>query len=217
MGKNNQKIQEGITYIKPCVESWKISGVSCNGKKATYEVIGEMIPVMTQEKQIEKYGEEFSSSELIWGIASRAYELRNKFPEQTESLRKFLYNGFRQYPNTSTRVIYCPEKNDRIIHNYNTENEHILTGKVIGVDGFIQDIPDSKILKPFLGTKSINKINEVSNWINNTNTRLWRLNFKPVAKEERIVRFDADSVRLYLVCYWDPLIGYPGFRVLQVD
>ena len=87
----------------------------------------------------------------------------------------------------------------------------------MGSDGYIEDISDKNVLKLFLGTNDIEQINIISQWFNNTNMSLWRLNSKPKQVEERVARFNAYSSRLDLDA--DRLLGdeYPTFRVLKAD
>lgn len=205
-----------IVHYTPKAESWRLSEVSNRGKTETYEIIGEMTPAKTQDKLIEKYGLEIPSTELLFGIMSRTYELRNKDKEVSETLRLFLRKGVRAYPNTSTRIVYDSNGNDKIIHNYGTSNNTIDT-QVVGSDGWINKIPDKKVLESLLGTQDIAGINNISQWINGTDSYLWRLNSKPDKKLERVARFVAGGDGLGLDCGRDPLGEYPAFRVLKVD
>lgn len=206
-----------IVYNAPRTESWIVPGVLDRGKNGTYEVIGEMTPSMTQDNLTKKYGLEIPSSALIWAIATKGYELRNENLEEAEKLRQFLKTGFRQYPNTSTRLIYNPSEQDKIIHNYKTSDEYSMNGNVIGPDDLIDKLPDANVLEQILGTKDIAKINEVSQWINGTDFYIWRLNSKPKEKIERVARFYAVEYRLDLYCNMGPHSEDPAFRVLKVD
>ena len=154
--------ESGIIHNKPSVESWILSGVSYRGKTGTYDVIGEMTPSMAQDKLIEKYGLEIPSTDLVWAIATRGHDLRNENPEASEKLRQFLRQGFRRYPNTSTRLIYNPQgEKDEVIHNYKTSKKYSLKRKIVGPDGLLKDIPDKKVLESLLGTSDVSRIYNV--------------------------------------------------------
>jgi len=208
---------KGIIHVAPSIESWKVPGVVYRGKTGAYEFVGEMVPAMTQEKQMEKYGVKIPSAPLFWAIADRAYELRNENPDSAETLRSFLQQGLRKYPNTSSRIIYEPFGQDEIIHNYNTSEQYSLSADIVGSDGEITDIPDKEVLEALLETKDIDKINKVSNWINGTPFWIWRLNSRPKQKDERVARFLVGSGRLLLDCYRYLALQYPGFWVERIE
>ena len=209
--------KQGIVHNVPKIESWRVPSVSYRGQTRDYEVVGEMTPAMTQEKLVKKYGIEIPSVPLIWAISSQAYALRDVNLGDAEELKNFLSAGFRQYPNTSTRIVYNPSGNDLVVHSSGTSREYSLDAEVVGSDGFMGDIPDKKVLESLLGTSDVENINEVANWINGTNAFLWRLNSKPKQKVERVAGFDADSGGLDLDCDRDPLSECPAFRVLEVE
>ena len=206
-----------IVYKKPSIGSWILSGLSHRGKTGTYEAIEEMTPSMTQDNLISKYGLQIPSTDLVWAIASRGYELRKESPEASEALRRFLKQGFRQYLNTSTRIVYTSEGSDRIIHNYGTSDEYSIDEQVVGPDEFVHKLPDQKVLESLLGTQDVGRINEVSQWVNGTDNHLWRFNSKPKQREERVARFYAGGYWLYLDCNRNPHGEYPAFRVLKVE
>jgi len=92
-----------------------------------------------------------------------------------------------------------------------------LEENLVGKDGWIKDISDKEVLTAIFGTEDIKKINEVFQWINQTNAYLWRLNSKPSKRDERVVGFGALSGGLFLSCDGYPAGRYPAFRVLKVD
>ena len=157
------------------------------------------------------------SAPLNIAIFSRAYEIRNDY-EGINSLRDFFQKGLRQAPNTLSRAFYMPEgKKDKAIHNYGTPDEYVLEENLVGEDNWIKNIKDKKCLTALFGTSDANKLNKVFQWLNSTDGYLWTLNSKPENKEERVVRFYANSGRLYLGCGRDPAGGCPAFRVEKID
>ena len=215
-----------IVYVNPNENFWNIPGVDYRGETGTYRLFESMTPSLNQAQLTELYNGEKPKgnshpmdSVLHFAILSAAHNLKDESLEEAERLRNFLQAGFRQYANTLTRVIYgsLESKSDKVIHNHGTSDEYSLDAKVVGADGWIKDMHDKKVLESFLGTKDINKINEVSNWINKTNFRIWRLNSKPSEKVERVARFSAYSGRLALGCDGGSLAEYPAFRVLRVE
>ncbi len=209
--------QPAIIHVVPKAEYWIVSGVSDRGKTGTYEVVREMIPADTQDNQAVKYGIEIPSAPLIWAIADRAYDFRTQKPEAAETLKNFLRQGFRQYPNTSSRIAYNPSGTDEVTHNYGTSDQYSLSANVVGPDSWMENMSDKSVLESILGTSDTTKINKVSNWINGTNSRIWRLNSRPKQRDERVVRFVALDGRLDLGCSRLPRDVHPAFRVLKIE
>jgi len=214
---------QGIKYTQPSESFFEIPGVVYRGESRTYRLFEQMTDSMTQYQLAEFYEKEKSKgnphpmdSVLHLTIPFAAYRLRNESPEEAEKLRKFLQTSFRQNPNTLTRVIYNPDGNDEIIHNYGTSDQYSLRENLVGPNNWMADISDKNVLESLLETSNVNKINEFFQWFNKTNGYLWRLNSKPSKKEERVVGFNADSTRLYLNGNRDPSNRSPAFRVLQV-
>ena len=212
-------VEPSIIYTQPSEGFWDIPEVAYRGKTANYRLFERMTPAMNQDKLAGLYGTEKQKGNphptdmpLIWAIATRAFEL-----DGNAQLQDFLKSGFREFPNTLTRIAYSPSGEDKITHNYRTHDEYSLTANVVGPDDWISNISDKNLLGYLLGNDNVTRINQVSNFINETNTHLWRLNSRPKQKDERVARFVADGDRLYLGADGLPLYGYPAFRVLRVD
>ena len=98
---------------------------------------------------------------------------------------------------------------------------------IVGSGGFVSELSDKTVLEKIIGTQDTQKINEISQYVNGTDTYLWRLNsngtdcyffrLKPRPKDERVARFDADGDGLGLDCARHPRVEGPAFRVLRVD
>ena len=215
--------RQGIIYNEPRKGSFDISGVFYRGKTGTYRLFEEMTPAMNQEQLAELYEAEKqkgnphpTDAPLIWAIVSAGHSLRNKSPQESEMLKKFLRQNLMQYANTLTRVRYNPSGKDKITHNYGTSDQYALTGKIVGQDGRISDISDKRFLESLLGTKDASGINCVSHWINETDGSIWRLNSKPKKIVEKVIGFGAHSAGLDIGYNGDLLTTHPAFRVLRV-
>jgi len=217
--------KSGIVYHAPTIRSWKSEGyfiipeVIYRGATGTYRLFEQMTLAMNQEKLAELYETEKqkgnpypTDAPLISAICTGAYILKNKNPEISEKLKHFLRRSFRRYPNTLTRVIYNPLEKNKIIHNYKTSDEYSLDGKVVGPDGWINEIPDKNVLEKLLGTSYIEQINRVSRWINETGMYIWRL-----TRKERVAGFNAIDDRFVFDCDRNPFHEFPAFRILKVD
>ncbi|MBA7651830.1 hypothetical protein ES703_59657 [subsurface metagenome] len=216
--------KQEILYTPPNEGFWTISGVNYRGETETYRLFKKMTPAMTQDHLSEFYGQEKAkgnprpmNSVLHFAIMNASYNLRNKNLKETERLRRFLQAGFQEYPHTLTSVIYSPSGEDRIVHNHRTPDEFYIDAHVVGPDGWMKEIKDKKILESLLGTQDVVQIDKVSQWINRTNSFIWRLNSKPEQKHERVAGFGAGNGRLCFLCGGVPFGEYPAFRVLRVD
>jgi len=222
--KESRIIYESPSLTWESEKRFLIPEVSYRGETADYRLFEEMTTSMNQNTLAEFYETEKAKGNphptdmpLIQAICTRAHTLKDENLEISKKLRSFLKNSFRRYPNTLTRIIYNTSGKDRIIHNYGTLDEYSLDGKVVGPDNWIDEISDKSVLEKLLGTSNIEQINEVSQWLNGTNTYLWRLNSKPKTKDERVARFGAGDSTFSLGCGRDPLSECPAFRVLRVD
>ena len=216
--------KKGIIYNQPSAGSFDIPKVVYRGETGTYRLFEKMTPTMNQEHLAKLYEAEKqkgnphpTDSPLIWAIVSAGHSLRNENLLESEMLRKFLRRCFGQYPNTLTRVRYNPSGKDRIIHNYATPDQYSLTGKIVGPNGRISDLSDKSFLESLLGTKDASGVNCVSNWINETDSSIWRLNSKPKKIVERVIGFGACSAGLDMGYDGNPLRAHPAFMVLRVD
>ncbi len=214
--------QSTIKYTPRTEGLWEIPGVIYQGETGTYRLFEEMTPTLNQDQLAELYTKEKQKGNhhptdmpLVWAIATRAYELRDE--DQSKTLQQFLRSGLRTFPNTLTRIIYNSSGEDRVIHNYGTSDEYSLQGDIVGSGGFVSELSDKTVLEKIIGTQDTQKINEISQYVNGTDTYLWRLNSKPKQKDERVARFDAIGGRLGLDCCRHPRDEGPAFRVLRVE
>jgi len=222
---NKTKRKIGNIYTPVSEGFWIVEGVKDKGKTANYRIFEKMALAMNPDdlinysiKEKEKGNPYLGSAPLNMALFSRAEELSHKNIEGIDSLRNFFRRGLEKFPYTLSRAVYNPQGEiDKAVHNYGTSDEYVLEENLVGKDGWIKDISDKEVLTAIFGTEDIKKINEVFQWINQTNAYLWRLNSKPSKRDERVVGFDASPGRLLLDCLWDPAIRYPAFRVLKVN
>lgn len=215
--------KQGISYTSPNDGFWTIPDVAYKGEIGTYRLFEQMTYAMTQNQLAEFYEREKAKGNpiptdapMIQAVVTKAHELRNQNPNESERLRRFLQTGFKRYPSTLTKVIYNPSEKDKIVHNHKTSDEYSIDEHIVGRDCWIRNISNKKVLESLLGTSNIKQIDEVSQWINKTNTYILRLNSKSKTKNERAVRLVAAD-GFILDCREDPFIEYPAFRVLKVD
>ncbi|MEK6829331.1 MAG: hypothetical protein AABY15_04325 [Nanoarchaeota archaeon] len=190
------------------LEFWTIPNVNYRGNTQSYELSKNLLPAKTQSQFASDYqtaitNNQFHSADmrLYHAIFNEVYNQRNS--PDSEEIRAFLNESLRNnWLTTLTRIQYQPKGKDIVIHNYNTSDEYKLEEKIVGPDRSIEQSDDSA-LKTLTGMESA-KLNQIYQWINNTNGFIWRVNSKPNNIEERVARLNADSVRFNLYCYWYP-------------
>ena len=219
--KNPEKIVQPIktnVNIHSIDDYWRIEGVNYKGKIKTINLAQQLLPNMTQDKHAEYREQAISKGEFYTGdmplyhaVFTALFNQKDK-PE-SEQARQFIKKSMRKkWLMTLTRIAYQPRGKDKIIHNYNTKDEYSLEENIVGEDKFIEDA-DRSALKALLGTDNIQEIKNIYNWINETDTYIWRINSKPNKVDERVARFGADSDRADLDCYRYPDGRYPSLGV----
>ncbi len=154
-----------------------------------------------------------SYKDYFQGAFSALYELRNKGGE-VEQARQFLQDAMRtKYPSTLTRIRYNPRgEKDAIIHNFGTDSPEEISIDFSGVDMPISEMPLEVCLA--LTGKTPQETGEIMSYLNGgTSSYLWRVNSKPVQRDERVARFFAGSSRAGLSCDGSLAYRYPALRV----
>jgi hypothetical protein len=123
---------------------------------------------------------------------------------ESEEARAFIQKQMREkYLMTLTRIAYQPKGKDKVIHNFGTTQKYELEEKIVGKDRIIES-GDNLALTVLLGDSDIDRIKSVYNWINWTDTYIYRLNSKPSSVDESVAGFVANSDGADLSCYWGP-------------
>jgi hypothetical protein len=130
-----------------------------------------------------------------------------------EEARQFLQEKARaHWLTTLTRIKYTPKGLDEIIHNYNTPDIYTKQVDFITPDEWIKETSNPSSYQALLDTTdSAQEINDLFYWLNQTNTRSWKVNSKPVNPTERVAWLNANSDRVNLSCY-----GVPANRNLSL-
>ena len=219
--------RKGLVYIS-AEPFWEIPEVTHRGEVHTCRLYDRMTPPMNYPALV-KYAKDENkkgnpvpiSSDLLIPLVSRACDLKDSYHNEAESLRQFIYNGLKKFPNTLSELTYFPSGNGKVVHNKGLPTEYEIRGKnLIGNDYIIEENisdDDANMLEMLFGTKNVKEINKFSNWINSTPIRLWRLNSKPFKQEKRVVGFDASPRRVALVANGDLHDEFPAFRVSRVE
>ena len=149
---------------------------------------------------------------ITFGLKEAAYDLRKKLPD--DSLRSFLENSLTNHWLISlTRILNQPKEKDTVIHNYKLPEQEEVKAKIIGPDQWIKESKNKEYLTSVLGTNDVKKINDVFQWINETNAYIWRANSKPSSDDERVAHWVADCDRVVLYCLRFPEFSESSFGV----
>ena len=223
--ENPKQTPENNTNLKSKIQSigdfWRIENVPYRNGSCTADLSKSLLDngnAKTQDAwaQYSKQAKQNKSfyvgdMPLYHAIFTALYQQKNK-PESEEA-RQFIQKQMREkWLTTLTRIIYQPTGKDKIIHNYSMDNQYEKNENIVGPDRFIEKA-DSNALGALLGTNNIDEIKAVYNWINKTDTNIWRFNEKPDSIEERVACFDAVSGWAYLYCSWDPTATNSGLGV----
>ncbi|MBU0930052.1 MAG: hypothetical protein KJ623_03185 [Nanoarchaeota archaeon] len=194
--------------IIPNTDSWLIEN-----NEYKIQLSKSLIPSATQEKQINNYITSTNSFkpanyQELFLIGNILYQ--NKNTEILNFLRESFKNNWIQ---TSSGVLYSPDKNDIVIHDKGLSSEQSLETKFIGPDRYIEK-NDESALKCLTGLNNIDEIKEISQFLTDKNkTYLWRLNNKPSSDTYRVAWFSAVSDRAYLLCDRYPTDSNPALGV----
>jgi hypothetical protein len=202
--------------IEDLVDCWRIKDVSYKNGIYQADVSKTLLPQGTQAEHAQRRKEALTTGSfyapdypLFHGVINALYQNREEsFKEQIEAARTFLLD-FVSYIRlmTLTRIIYAPNGQDLVIHNYGQVDKYEVPSNFVGPDGDITN-PETNAgaaLQALLGTQqSPQEINQVYRWFSDTDFYLMRINTRPQEITEEIAVFIADAIWGYLVCDRDP-------------
>ena len=219
-GKKKLPEEHDTTSVHDSDDFWTINNVSYRNGVYQVDFSKSLIGSGNEKKQDDwaDYSEQarkrngFYTGDMPLHHAIFASLYSQRDSPQSEEARKFIQKSMRDsYPLTLTRIKYQPKGKDKIIHNYKTSDEYNLEENISGPDREIES-SDSPALKALLGSDDVQKISEIYKWLNQTPTWFWRIE-KPSDVEERIARFIADFVGVYLNWNRNPDALYRSFGV----
>lgn len=195
---------------------WQISGIEYRNEIYTVDLLKNLLDggnAKTQNDWASLYEEAKDKNRfhtpdypLFYGLVKALYTTRDDTTKTQEigEAQKFLKDNSRaKWLMTLTRIIYQPNRDDIVIHNFNTKDQYQEKTDFVGTDGNIKTTGDGSLYKALLGTDNVQEINDVFQWPNGTNTYLWRVNSRPRKIDERVARFNANSGRADLGCNRD--------------
>ncbi len=216
-----EKSVRGPEIITPS-NRWLIE-LSHRGKTGMYELSQHMLPSMNFQDSV-RYAEnartngEFSLYDSQFNF-SAFRSVVNSNASEKDAIIKFLRRKLRDtFPSTTTLAVYNYDgkRNDKFVHDAGMKSEYVFPVKIVGPDRIITP-EDSSVLEGMLGEKNVDEVSRVISEINKIPAYIYRENAASQNVLERVVRFYADSVRLYLSACRIPLDEFPSFGYRLVE
>jgi hypothetical protein len=201
-------------------ECWSIDGVSYRGNFYVADLGKKLLEdgakhtqdewVKRAEEAMPKGGLYTPDYPLFYGIV-KAVKTAG-----LEDVRTFLRETSRaHWLMTLTRIQYNPKGTDTIIHHYGTKDVYQASADFRGKDDLIKNTSCVKAYQALLGTTdSITEINNLFQWLNDTDTYIYRVNTRPKkTMDERVAGFVAGSDGAFLGCFRLPSGSVSGLGV----
>ncbi len=193
-------------------DAWQISGVAYRNGIYSVDLAKSLLEngsAKTQddwaayaETAIAQNGFRTPDYPLLYGIVKALYIARNDVSkaQEVEEAKQFLKSSARaKWLMTLTRVKYQATGEDEVIHNHGTRERYSKNVNFVGSDELISSTNNILPYQFLLGTADdANEIKNTFEWLNGTNTYLWRVNSKQ--DTERVAGFGAGSDWAGLVC-----------------
>jgi len=196
---------------------WKVSGVNYRNGVHTLDLAKTLLENGTAKTQNDwaSYSEsalaqnEFRTPDypLFYGLVKALYSAKDDSTkaQEVEEVKNFLKDTSRaRWLMTLTRIAYQPSGEDIITHNFGTREKYEEKTDFVGLDGLLTDKATPASCKALLGSDNVQEISNVFQWLNGTNTYIWRVNSRPNQLIERVARFGAGSGRAALNCDRNP-------------
>ena len=174
-----------------------------------WQLSDKLIPAMAQDESAgyrSVRGCHALSAEEVFSVIDA---MRGIGGEVVEGAREFLKQAMgSNSPSTQTRVIYTPNRTDRIIHGYGTESAVERKARLVGPDGNVNEVLSIAGSKALTG-KTPEQVSELMKYVNGTPAYIWRVNSNPSSNDERVVRLIAYSDWAGLGAGRDPRVAGP--------
>ena len=199
---------------------YEVKGIDAQGNPFHYEFFKNLTKPLNQEGIAEFYEKQKQRGNPLPANSIQVYNSKNAgVKSKNYEFINFFHKTLREnYIKTGSVVIYSPIKEENgVFHNWKTSDEFFKQGIVYGPNGDIEkwNSKQRNFLELILGDNNLRNLKQVTYGINSTPFYSWRINEKPLEKEENGVDFNADSDGLDLCMYWGLLSGDPCFRIFD--
>ncbi|HIG95042.1 MAG TPA: hypothetical protein HA283_00475 [Nanoarchaeota archaeon] len=193
---------------------WTIQNVNYQGEIQNVDLSKKISILRNFNDMIEKIkktkADDFITVSMrdTYSLFKAVYESKDKSKEE---IRSFLKKKMKDSQlNTTTTIqynkqsIFFSSRNvDEIIHNYNLPNVDNIPQKFIGPNEFVKDSNEIDLYGNLLGSKDVNEINTVFNWITGKDLKMLRLNYKGIFGILKIVSLVSSNDYSILNCNGD--------------
>ena len=193
---------------------WTIQNVNYQGEIQNVDLSKKISILRNFNDMIEKIkktkADDFITVSMrdTYSLFKAVYESKDKSKEE---IRSFLKKKMKDSQlNTTTTIqynkqsIFFSSRNvDEIIHNYNLPNVDNIPQKFIGPNEFVKDSNEIDLYGNLLGSKDVNEINTVFNWITGKDLKMLRLNYKGIFGILKIVSLVSSNDYQILNCNGD--------------
>jgi len=203
----------GESRIITSDDYWTIQNVNYQGKIQSMDLSKELLP-RREFNDLMEYVKKAKVEDFIaismrdtYSLFKAVYESKDKSKEE---IRSFLKKKMKDSQlNTTTTIqynkqsIFSSRNVDEIIHDYNLPNVDNIPQKFIGPNEFVKDSNEIDLYGNLLGSKDVNEINTVFNWITGKDLKMLRLNYKGIFGILKIVSLVSSNDYQILNCNGD--------------
>ena len=160
---------------------WTIQNVNYQGKIQSMDLSKELLP-RREFNDLMEYVKKAKVEDFIaismrdtYSLFKAVYESKDKSKEE---IRSFLKGSMENnWLKITTVIQHRLSGKDQIIHDYSLPNQEIINQRFVGPDELVKDSNDFELYNHLLGSKNVNEINEIFNWITGKDLRIYRFNF----------------------------------------
>jgi len=130
------------------------------------------------------------SSMLYHGVFTVLYDHRDDVDhkENVEKIRIFSQSAFRhKHFSTLSKVIYVPNRKDKVVHNVRMQDQYVVEGRFIGSNEDLNNSKKSSDAYTMMFGKDPDQINDVFKWISGWDTYFWRHLWIDQERSEEII------------------------------
>src|SRR3989344_201617 len=215
--KEETRVQSPTVNVRSNADAWSISGVEYRNGVYTVDLAKSLLDGRNSRQQAEwiDYSQEAIAKgefytpdyPLFYGTVRALFRAKDEPAklQEAEEAKKFLQDTSRaRWLMTLTRIKYQPQVNllkraifgrraifgveDIIVHNYGMPDSYEEKTNFIGANRLIKDVASPASCKALLGTGNIKEIKDVFQWLNGTDTYLWRVNGRENSVIEKVAR-----------------------------
>ena len=210
--------------ITPNNRFWTINNVPYQGGLVEVDLARDLIDNGSAKTQDEwakysmaakKRGKFYTPNYPLFYNILRSVKAGQAANVNAEEIRSAVKDFSRNWLMTLTRIKYNPSSPDLIVHNNGLggSEEWFVNEDFVGDSGEIKSLNASKELSVLVSDGDVDNVKEVFQWLNGTDSYLYRINSRPEKLDERVVGFVAGSDWVGLYCDGNPSVANSSLGV----